>query len=59
LENFDGRLRYVEACPPRFRRRVEAEKQEGLQMINYIRDYANAYHAPALANSAERLLSMR
>ena len=59
LEIFDRRLRYVEAFPPRFRRSVEAEKQECLQIIRHIRDFANAYQAPALANSAERLLSMR
>ena len=59
LEVFERRLQYVESFPPRFRRSVEAERQQCLQVIQHIRDIANAYRSPALANSAERLFSMR
>ncbi|MDE5704381.1 MAG: hypothetical protein K2H70_06125, partial [Bacteroidales bacterium] len=59
LEVFENRLRYVEAFPARFRRSVAGEEQLCLQTIQRIRDIANAYHSPNLANSAGRLFSMR
>lgn len=59
LEIFERRLQYAESFPHRFQRSVEGERQQCLQVIQRIRDIANAYRSPALANSAERLFTMR